>query len=572
MSSLKDRLTDILLKNNLISQDQLKTALKMQKEKGGKLSDILIELKFITEKDLLSALSKGLGFPCIDLSKLEISSEIIKIISPHTAQHYQIIPLSKTEKFLTVAMVDPLNIFAIDDIRALTGYKIIPLIATIEDITMALGKYYGLGDESSIDTILKDISEYQIELVDKKKDETLDTGTLMQLSQEAPVIKITNMILESAIKLKASDILIEPFEKKMRVRLRIDGILQERESPPKSLHSSIISRIKVISNLNIAERRIPQDGRFKIKIRGREVDFRVSILPSSFGEKAALRVLDKTQTTLDIEKLGFDDYSLNLLKKNALKPHGMILVVGPTGSGKTTSLYSILKFIDRPQSNIITVEDPVEYQLKGMNQVNIRPEIGLSFASSLRSILRQDPDIIMIGEIRDFDTADIAVKAALTGHLVFSTLHTTTAPSSIVRLINMGIEPFLITSSLICVVAQRLIRLVCSNCKEPHTLTKESLGKLKIQYKRDKPPVFYHGKGCPACLNSGYRGRACIAEVLALDAEIKDLIINRAQDYKIKQAARSLGMKTLRETGVEKVSLGLTTVEEVLKVTVADEE
>ena len=570
MASLKDRLTEILLKNNIITEDKLKTAIKRQKEKGGRLSDILIELKFITEAELVSSLSQGLGFPVIDLLSLEIDPEIINIIPYQTARQYQIIPLSKKENFLTIAIADPLDVFAMDDIRALTGHKIIPLIATASDIANAISKYYGSQEEGEINTVLDNISEDQIELVESKEEETLDTGALLQLSQEAPVIKITNMILEDAIKMKASDILIEPFEKKMRVRLRVDGILQEMESPPKALHPSIISRIKVISNLNIAEHRLPQDGRFKIKIEGKQVDFRVSILPSSFGEKIALRILDKSTAMLDVEKLGFDDFSLNLIKKNALHPHGMILVTGPTGSGKTTTLYSILKFIDRPQSNIITVEDPVEYQIEGINQVSIRPEIGLTFASSLRSILRQDPDIVMVGEIRDFDTADITVKAALTGHLVISTLHTTTAPASIARLVNMGVEPFLITSSLICVVTQRLIRLICPKCKESYKAP--PLKALEGSISVDKPLIFYRGKGCSFCSNSGYKGRTSIAEVLVLSPEIKDLIMAKAQDYKIKKASRSLGMKTLRESGMEKVYAGLSTAEEVLKVTAADED
>ncbi|PIQ89024.1 MAG: type II secretion system protein GspE [Candidatus Omnitrophica bacterium CG11_big_fil_rev_8_21_14_0_20_42_13] len=572
MPSLKDRLSEILLKNNLINEEQLKTALQVQKEKGGKLRDILIGLKFINEKDLVSVLSQGLGFPCIELSQLEIEPEILETIPAQTARHYQIIPLSKRKDFLTVVMADPLDIFVIDDIRALTGYKIIPLIASSEDIAASLERYYGSSDQSTFNTVLKDISDFQIELIKKDdKEDSLDAGTLIQLSQEAPVIKITNMILEDAIKLKASDILIEPFDRAMRIRFRVDGSLREKESPPKSLHASIISRIKVISNLNISEHRIPQDGRFKIRIEGREVDFRVSILPSSFGEKAALRILDRSSTTLDIDQLGFSNRDLELIKRNALRPHGMILVTGPTGSGKTTTLYSLLNLINKPQLNIITVEDPVEYQLAGINQVNIREEVGLTFASSLRSILRQDPDIIMVGEIRDFDTADIAIKSALTGHLVLSTLHTTTAAGSIVRLVNMGVEPFLIVSSVVCAIAQRLVRVICPKCKEAYTLNEESLDKLNIKHPKGKPAVFYRGKGCAACLNSGYKGRISIGEIFTLDTAVKDLIINAAEEHKIKESARASGMQTLRESGMEKAYAGITTIEEVLKVTAADE-
>jgi type II secretory ATPase GspE/PulE/Tfp pilus assembly ATPase PilB-like protein len=383
------------------------------------------------------------------------------------------------------------------------------------------------------------------------------------------------MIVEEAVRKKASDILIEPQEHALRLRLRIDGILKEEPAPPKNMHPSIVSRVKVMSNLNISEHRLPQDGRFKLKISGREIDFRVSILPSSFGEKVAIRVLDKFQAMLDIEKLGFGEAVISTLKKVSLMPHGMVLVCGPTGSGKTTTLYSILKFVDSAEKNIVTVEDPVEYQLEGINQVTVRTEIGLTFGSALRSILRQDPNVIMIGEIRDYETVDIAIKSSLTGHLVLSTLHTTTAAGAIVRLINMGVEPYLITSSLACVVAQRLLRRICSHCREEYTLSPQAARSLASQ--AEKQPAlsgdkkFFRGKGCPNCLNSGYSGRIVIAEVLLLGQKVRELILARAQEHIIKREARQEGMRTLRENGMELVYQGTTTVEEVLRVTAPDE-
>ena len=393
-----------------------------------------------------------------------------------------------------------------------------------------------------------------------------------KLSSDAPVIKITDLILDEAVKKKASDVLIEPFEKKLRVRFRIDGILQEEQSPPKNLHMSIVSRIKVMSELNIAEHRLPQDGRFKAKLAGREVDFRVSVLPTAFGEKVAIRILDKSQAMLDIQKLGFGEDALDVLRKVSKMPHGMILVTGPTGSGKTTTLYSVLKLLDSPEKNIVTVEDPVEYQLEGINQVTVKTEVGLTFASALRSILRQDPNIIMIGEIRDFDTVDIAIKSALTGHLVLSTLHTTTACGSVVRLVNMGVEPFMINSSVLCIMAQRLVRKICAYCKQEDTLAEGVLKNMKIVIPKGQKPVFFKGKGCQRCLNFGYSGRVGISEVLLLTPKIRDLILNRAQEHIIKQHARAEGMHTLREDGIRAALAGLTSLEEIIRVTAGDEQ
>jgi len=571
MVSLKEHLTDILLSNKLITAEQLQEALDVQKKKGGRLSDIIIELKFIKESDLISALSTKLGLPLIDLKRCKMDHEVVKLIPIDIARNYQIIAISKIGDTITLAMADPLNIFAIDHVKTLTGFKINPIIASSQDILQTIEMVYPDATKGVIDDLVKEMSASSIELIKEEKEAIPSDQELDRISREAPVIKINNMILEEAVKKKASDILIEPLDKKLRVRFRIDGVLQEQQAPPKSMHASIISRIKVMSDLDIAEHRLPQDGRFKVKMLGKEIDFRVSILPSSLGEKAAIRILDKSQATLDLDKLGFNQDIVDKLKKVSKLPHGMILVCGPTGSGKTTTLYSILKFVDSPEKNIVTVEDPVEYQLEGINQVTARPEIGLTFASALRSILRQDPNVIMIGEIRDYETVDIAIKSALTGHLVLSTLHTTTAPGAIVRLVNMGVEPYLIDSSLICVVAQRLLRKICPYCKEEYVIKKEIIDSLKLNIHLFKKPVFYRGKGCSQCFNTGYAGRLGIAEVLLLTPNIRELIMNRAQEHFIKQQARKEGMRTLREEGVDMALKGLTTLEEVMRVTAPDE-
>ncbi len=571
MASLKDRLTEILINNKLITQEQLNVALEAQKTKGGRISDIIVELKFIQEHDLISALSAGLGLPLIDLKHFKVEPEVVKTIPVEVARQYQILAIAKMSDTITLAMADPLNIFAIDHVKSLTGYKINPIISSAQDITQSIELYYPDATKNVINDLVKEMSDSSIEVIKQDQEAALSDQELGRISSEAPVIKLTDMIIARAVEKKASDILFEPLDKKFRIRVRIDGILSEEDAPPKSLHPSIVSRVKVISSLNVAEHRLPQDGRFKIKIGGRQVDFRVSVLPSSLGEKVAIRILDKSQAVLDIEKLGFSQEVINKLKKVAKLPHGMILVCGPTGSGKTTTLYAILKSVDSPQKNLVTVEDPVEFQLEGINQVTARPEIGLTFAGALRSILRQDPNIIMIGEIRDFETVDIAIKSALTGHLVLSTLHTTTAPGAIVRLINMGVEPYLINSALVCVVAQRLLRKICPYCKESYVLQKEVVENLKLDLKKGNKFEFFRGKGCPRCFKFGYSGRMAISEVLILSVPIRELILTRAQEYIIKQQARKEGMSTLREEGLKAAMEGITTLEEVLRVTAADD-
>lgn len=571
MLSLKDRLTEILINNKLITAQQLEQALSVQATKGGKLSDIIVELKFVKENELVSTLSEGLGLPLIDLKRFKIDLEIVKVISVDIAHHYQIIPVSKMGDTITLAMADPLNIFAIDHVHSLTGFKINPIISSVSDINQAIEISYPDTTKGIIDDLVKEMTVSSIELVKEEKDVSPSDQELGRISHEAPVIKFVNMILEESIKKKASDVLIEPFDKKLRIRFRIDGILQEQKTPPKTMHASIVSRIKVMAELDIAEHRIPQDGRFKIRILNRQIDFRVSILPSSYGEKVALRILDKSQANLDLKKLGFSDYALDVLGKVSLLPHGMILVCGPTGSGKTTTLYAVLKSVDSPDKNIVTVEDPVEFQLEGINQVTAKPDIGLGFAAALRSILRQDPNIIMIGEIRDYETVDIAIKSALTGHLVLSTLHTTTAAGAVVRLVNMGVEPYLINSSLVCVLAQRLVRKICSYCKETYTLKPEIIESLKLDVVKFSKIKFHKGKGCEHCFNTGYSGRTVISEVLQLTPKIRELILNGSQEQFIKQEARLEGMKTLREDGIQAVINGQTTIEEVLRVTAPDE-
>ena len=565
--SLKDQLIDILTENKIITAQQLDSALQIQKQKGGRLSNILISLKLVNEKDLMLALSKSLHIPPINLAKLNIKPEVIKAIPEHVARHYQLIPISKIGDNLTVAVSDPLNIFALDDVHALTNYKIKSVLSTEEDIKEAIRQNYSKSAGEIVEDVIKH-KEAKLEMITEDRKE-LDTKTLLEMVNEAPVVKITNMLLSEGVKRRASDIFIEPLEKSLQVRYRVDGVLEAGEAPPKTLHEAIVTRIKVMSKLNVSEHRLPQDGRFKVKLPEKEVDFRVSVLPSSSGEKLALRVLDKSTLLLDVEKLGFDEQALKVLKASAQKPHGMILMCGPTGCGKTTTLYSVLKYVDSIEKNLVTVEDPVEYQLDGVNQVTALPEIGLSFSASLRSILRQDPDVIMVGEIRDYDTVDIAIKSALTGHLVLSTLHTTDAAGSLIRLANMGVEPFLITASILMVGAQRLIRLLCPACKQPYAVAPALREKLRL---KQKELTLYQPKGCPKCNRTGYKGRTGIIEVLKITPKIKELILQKAPEVKVKTVARQEGMRTLRENGLACAIKGLTSLEEVLRTTAPDEE
>lgn len=571
--TLKEELIQILLDSNLLTTEQLDEALKIQKEKKLKLRDILISQGYVNQRDLMAALSQKLDIPPISLSKIKINKDVVKLIPEEISRHYLLMPVSKIGKTLTIAMADPLNVFAIDDLKTLTNFIIKPIISNEDEIKNSIETYYSQIKDNKFEKILKEMDKDTLKTLDEEqKDEEIDTEALLKRIDEKPIVNLTNLILIEAIKRKASDILIEPQEKRTTVRYRVDGVLQESPQIPKALHNTIVSRIKVMSNLNIAEHRLPQDGRFKAKVLNRNVDYRVSILPTSFGEKVALRVLDKSSLALDVDKLGFEESVLGSLKENAKRPHGMILVCGPTGCGKTTTLYSVLKFVDSPTKNIVTIEDPVEYELEGINQATSLPGVGLTFASALRSILRQDPDIIMVGEIRDFDTVDIAIKAALTGHLVLSTLHTTTAAGSVIRLIDMGVEPFLITSSCLIFIAQKLVRKICPNCKRPYKINDNVRRSLKLEtLERElkmKIGEFYHGEGCQKCQKTGYISRVAVGEALVLSDAVKDLIIKRVPEADIARQAQLEGMKTVRENGLLKAIKGITTLEEVLRVSV----
>jgi type IV pilus assembly protein PilB len=573
MSSLKERIKEILIREKILSQQDLARGLEEQSKSGGDLSSILVRMKLINEEQLTYLLSEGLHLPVINISRLKIDPQVATSVPVDILKKYQILPISRLGDTLALAMADPLNIFVIDNVQALTGLTIAPVIGRSRDIQEAIEQYCMPKSDESFNRIIKDIKDAEeVELVTETS-EKLDSKEIENITQDAPIIRLANTIIRQAVLAKASDVFIEPMEKHLRIRYRVDGVLREIDRMSKVLHFPIVSRIKVVSNLDISEHRLPQDGRFKSVVDGgREVDFRVSVMPTVFGEKVVLRVLDKNMERVDIEHLGLEPQSLQIVKSASLRPHGMVLMCGPTGCGKTTTLYSILRFVDSPEKNIVTVEDPVEYQMKGLNQVNIRFDVGLTFTATLRSILRQDPDIIMIGEIRDSETLDIAVKAALTGHLVLSSLHTTTAPGSIIRMMNMGIEPFLICSSVNCIASQRLLRKICERCKEPVKISETLYNKLSIgKILPGKDDVFYHGKGCPACFGMGYSGRVGIFEVLPLTPVVRRSILARVGEMQIKAVGRREGMRTMREDALVKAARGLTTLEEVVRVTVIDE-
>lgn len=568
----KRRLGDVLLEQGLITDEQLRESVSVQRSSGLSLANILLSKGYIGEEDLVVSLSEQLGIPHIRVSNYKIPQEVLDEVPESLARQYQMLPVSVTGDVLTLAMADPLNIMALDDLRLLTSYDIEPVVAVASELTDAIERHYG-GKQSSelYDELVGDKEQSdQLDVVEESEDIN-DISTLKAEAEEAPVIKLVNLLLVKALESGASDIHVEPFEKALRVRYRIDGVLEETKNPPKSIQAALISRLKIMSNLDIAEHRVPQDGRFRIKFKGREVDFRISFLPCYYGEKVVMRILDKGNLTLDLDGLGFEAQPMEAFAEALKLPFGMILLTGPTGSGKTTTLYSALHKLNSPETNVVTVEDPVEYELFGINQVQVRSEVGLTFASSLRSILRQDPDIVMVGEIRDEETGDIAVKAALTGHLVLSTLHTNDAASVFTRLTDMGLEPFLVQSSVGLAAAQRLLRKVCPDCKQQIKVPPEVLQRIQYQHPPDAPaPTFVRGRGCSKCKDSGYKGRLAVIEAMPNYPQLQELIMNRAPSADIKNMAIRCGMKSLRQNALAKAARGLTTIEEVLRVSASD--
>ena len=563
-----NRLGELLVRNKLIDEKQLAKALEEQRASGGRLGASLTKLGFLKEEDLAAFLSRQYGVPSINLNEFEIDESVIKLVPADVVQKYQLIPVNRAGSTLIVAMADPSNIFAIDDIKFMTGYNVEVVVTSEASIKTAIDKYYD--QSASFDDVMGDLDDIDLEVVEDGED--VDSSELEKASEDAPVVKLVNLILTDAIKKKASDIHVEPYEKSFRVRYRIDGVLHEVMKPPMKLKNALTSRIKIMSEMDISERRLPQDGRIKIKLPGgKDMDYRVNCLPTLFGEKICLRLLDKSNLQLDMTKLGYEEQSLKWFKEQIHKPFGMVLVTGPTGSGKTVSLYSALGELNTPTENISTAEDPVEFNFAGINQVQMHEEIGLNFASALRAFLRQDPDIIMIGEIRDFETAEIGVKAALTGHLVLSTLHTNDAPSTINRLLNMGIEPFLVASAVNLITGQRLGRRICQECMVPDDIPKEVLAQAGIAEDQIEDTVCYKGEGCSNCNDTGYKGRVGFYQVMPMFEEIRELILAGANTAELKRESMRLGVKTMRQSALSKMVEKVTSFEEVLRCTIADD-
>jgi type IV pilus assembly protein PilB len=596
------KLGEILVRENLISPQHLREALDYQREHGGRLGFNLVKLGLVSDDMITAVLSRQYGIPSVNLDLFHIDESVLRLIPQEVAQKYYVLPLSRVGTTLTLAMVDPTNVFAMDDVKFMTGLNVEPVVVAEASVQHAIAKYYGTSREIELATLSNDEAVFEAaggsngnggithedlisldsldfesgpgEDVEVLEDnEEIDLSTLSRMSEDAPVVRLVNVLLVDALRRGASDIHVEPYEKELRIRFRIDGVLYDVMHPPLKLRDALISRVKIMSKLDISEKRLPQDGRIKVKVkvdsRSRELDFRVSTLPTLFGEKVVLRLLDKQNLMLDMTKLGFEPESLVKFQRNISRPYGMVLVTGPTGSGKTNTLYSALQSLNTIETNIMTAEDPVEFNLMGINQVQMKEQIGLNFAAALRSFLRQDPNIILVGEIRDFETAEIAIKAALTGHLVLSTLHTNDAPSTISRLMNMGIEPFLVATSVNLIQAQRLIRRICKECKHPQPTPPEALIEVGFSEEEAKTLKTYKGKGCSTCNNTGYKGRIGLYEVLEVTDDIRELILIGASALELKKKAVEDGMLTLRDSGLHKIRSGVTTIEEVVRETVA---
>ncbi len=574
---MASNLGELLLREKIINADQLKSALDFQKKNSLPLGTSLVTLGFISEEEIAQALSRQLGYPYIDLDQFEVYPEVINLIPAEVAKKHMVMPIHRIRSFLTLSMVDPTDLEVIEDIRFRTGLSIQPVIASESGVMNAINKYYGTVDALKVKKIVEDIAladEGRINIVEEEQGD-VDLEEIQSSSEEAPIITLVNTTFIDAIKKGASDVHFEPYEQTFRIRYRIDGDLYEMVNLPLKFRSPVLSRVKILSNMDIAEKRLPQDGRIKMRVKlengkRKEVDMRVSSLPTLFGEKIVARILDKEMLKLDLTQLGFEEESLDKFKEAIERPWGIILVTGPTGSGKTNTLYSAVSNLNRLDTNIMTAEDPVEFYIPGINQVQIKEEIGLTFAACLRTFLRQDPDIMLVGEMRDFETVDIAIKAALTGHLVFSTVHTNDAASTIMRLINMNVEPFLIADSVVLIAAQRLVRRLCKKCAQPHKLPEKALLEMGFEKDELRDVNVLKPKGCEVCNNTGYKGRTALYEVMPVDEDIREMILNRTQSRDIKKKAIESGMITLRRSGLIKIKNGVTSVEEVLRETIRD--